>query len=115
MEPMKTKYVKVPVSDRCPKDRNDVIVIDEYGQSGEAFFMKNEEWHVYNRDVVTGRIDFWLEEKEDHSEEMLSLLEELISLKHLKDTDGKTPYYLERQPKAWEKAKQLINKVKDNG
>ncbi|SPW34257.1 Uncharacterised protein [Elizabethkingia miricola] len=67
--------------------------------------MKNEEWHVYNRDVVNGNIDFWLEEKEDHSEEMLSLLEELISENSWENTwsDKK------------EKAKQLINKVKDNG
>ncbi|MCT4261604.1 hypothetical protein HZP32_05700 [Elizabethkingia anophelis] len=107
---MKTKYIAVPVSERCPKDRNDVIVIDEYGQSGEAFFMKNEEWHVYNRDVVTGRIDFWLEEKEDHSEEMLFLLEEVKnkfkpSLSHPLE---------EGQEEFINRIEQLINKVKDN-
>lgn len=102
---MKTKYVKVPVSERCPNDRNDVIVIDEYGQSGEAFFMKNEEWYVYNRDVLTGNIDFWLEEKEDHSEEMLSMLEKVVGFTSLGE---RVPDYLTHE------IEELINKVKDN-
>ncbi|MCT4143021.1 hypothetical protein HZP66_02125 [Elizabethkingia anophelis] len=108
---MKTKYVKVPVSERCPNDRNDVIVIDEYGQSGEAFFMKNEEWYVYNRDVLTGNIDFWLEEKEDHSEEMLSMLEDVKLFfqphPHFAFTDN--------QESTLNQIEELINKVKDNG
>ncbi|MDV4010016.1 hypothetical protein CMT57_09265 [Elizabethkingia anophelis] len=111
---MKTKYVKVLVSERLPEETVDVIIIDEFGDKGEGFALPDKDWMVYT-DNVTGSIEYWLEPVPDHSEEMLSLLEELISLKHLKDTDGKTPYYLERQPKAWEKAKNLINKVKDNG
>lgn len=40
--------------------------------------------------------------------EMLEILVHLLSLKHAKDLDGKTPYYIEEMPKAWEKAQQLI-------
>ncbi|MEL7678153.1 hypothetical protein [Elizabethkingia meningoseptica] len=119
---MKTKYVKVPVSERLPKDRNDVIVIDEYGQSGEAFFMKNEEWSVYNRDVVTGNIDFWLEEVPDHSEEMLYMLEDCLkSLEYVyKNARIKTiseGYEDEIENILYRKQELeiLINKVKDNG
>ncbi|WP_407532984.1 hypothetical protein [Elizabethkingia anophelis] len=108
---MKTKYIAVPVSERLPKDTNDVIVIDEHGQSGEAFFRKSEKWYVYNRDAVNGRIEFWLEEKEDHSEEMLSLLEDVKnkfkpSLSHPLE---------EGQEEFINQIEQLINKVKDNG
>jgi rRNA-processing protein FCF1 len=36
------------------------------------------------------------------------ILAELVALKHIKDTQGKTPEYLERQLKAWEKAKKYL-------
>lgn len=38
-----------------------------------------------------------------------SLLSELVSLKNIKDNEGKTENYLEPQPEAWEKAKIFIN------
>lgn len=43
--------------------------------------------------------------------EMLEILKHLLSLKHAKDLDGKTPYYLDEMPKAWEKANQLIKEA----
>ena len=43
--------------------------------------------------------------------EMLEMLKHLLSLKHAKDLDGKTPYYLDEMPKAWEKAEQLIKEA----
>ena len=36
------------------------------------------------------------------------ILAELVALKHIKDTQGKTPEYLERQPKAWEDAREYV-------
>jgi chromosome segregation ATPase len=39
-------------------------------------------------------------------------LEELVLVKHLKDLEGKTDEYLHRQPKAWDKAKQLLSETK---
>jgi len=47
------------------------------------------------------------------SPEMLEMLKHLISLKHAKDLDGKTPYYLEEMPKAWVKAEHLIKRATD--
>ncbi|MCT4086644.1 hypothetical protein HZP82_04540 [Elizabethkingia anophelis] len=102
---MKTKYIAVPVSERRPKDTNDVIVIDEHGQSGEAFFRKSEKWCVYNRDAVNGRIEFWLEEKEDHSEEMLFLLNRVVSFTSLGE---KVPDFLTHEIEA------LLNEI-NNG
>lgn len=95
---MNTKYVKVPVSERPPEKEDLYLVRSKQGFISEMKFYKDEEW------LWKSSKEYWLNEVPDHSEEMLSMLEELVSLKHLKDTDGKTPYYLEGQPKAWEKA-----------
>ena len=38
----------------------------------------------------------------------LEALKELVELKLIKDTNGKTAIYLERQPKAWEQARKLL-------
>lgn len=42
------------------------------------------------------------------NEKLKTVLRELVSLKELKDTLGKTTEYMERQPKAWERAKCLL-------
>lgn len=42
------------------------------------------------------------------------ILEGLVKLKHIKDTYGKTPYYLEWQPVAWETAKEFLKKYQHN-
>ncbi|MVW92440.1 hypothetical protein FCL53_10735 [Elizabethkingia meningoseptica] len=107
---MKTKYVKVPVSERLPEERVDVIIIDEYGDKGEGFVLPDNDWMVYS-DSVTGSIEYWLEPVPDHSEEMLSLLEEVKnkfkpSLSHPLE---------EGQEEFINQIEQLINKVKYNG
>lgn len=110
---MKVKYVKIPVIERLPEKGGNYTIVTFSKNVHYEFRYDNES--EKSIELWKSIVDWFLEEVPDHSEEMLSMLEELVSLKHLKDTDGKTPYYLERQPKAWEKAKQLINKVKDNG
>ena len=47
--------------------------------------------------------------------ELLEDLSELVRLKTIKDTDGKTPEYLDRQPKAWEQARAAIAKARGEG
>ena len=37
-------------------------------------------------------------------------LQELVDLKELKDSEGKTEYYLKRQPAAWKSAKEFLSK-----
>ncbi|MCT4288176.1 hypothetical protein HZP25_15850 [Elizabethkingia anophelis] len=100
---MKTKYVKVPVSERLPEERVDVILIDEYGDKGEGFVLPDNDWMVYS-DSVTGSIEYWLEPVPDHSEEMLFLLE------FIKGYGSKCDWN-----KLEKDIEQLINKVKDNG
>jgi hypothetical protein len=39
-------------------------------------------------------------------------LEELVKLKDEKESKGKTPEYLERQPLAWSKAREILDKYK---
>lgn len=62
---------------------------------------------------VRQQIPFGLTELLKERNELLELVKHLCTLKHIKDLDGKTPYYTEEMPKAWEKAKQLINFDKD--
>lgn len=47
-------------------------------------------------------------------DELIECLQVLCDLRHIKDLDGKTPYYLEKQPLAWQKAKNLLTKTKHN-
>lgn len=107
---MKTKYVKVPVSERLPEKETTVIVIDKSGNPYEGFVTEKGIWQVYTP-YDYGDIEYWLEEKEDHSEEMLSMLEEV--------KDFFQPHFfsepLEGQEEFINQIEQLINKVKDNG
>ncbi|MCT4034884.1 hypothetical protein HZQ14_15785 [Elizabethkingia anophelis] len=103
---MKTKYIAVPVSERLPEksryyntDQGDLEFSKELGD--EFFFV----------DGPVLNVQWWLEEKEDHSEEMLSLLEDVKnkfkpSLSHPLE---------EGQEEFINQIEQLINKVKDNG
>ncbi|MDV3636739.1 hypothetical protein CMU84_16435 [Elizabethkingia anophelis] len=93
---MKTKYVKVPVSERLPDKRGDyIIIIKDSITPTTRYFGKAGFEH--------NNIEFWLEEKEDHSEEMLSLLE------FIKGYGSKCDWN-----KLEKDIEELINKVKDN-
>lgn len=121
---MKTKYVKVPVSERLPEKRVDVIIIDEFGDKGEGFALPDNDWMVYS-DSVTGSIEYWLEPVPNHSEEMLSLLEksrvEIARLKRAMlvhpDCEEGSEFddYTTSAQETEDEIEQLINKVKDNG
>lgn len=39
---------------------------------------------------------------------LTDILRELVELRHIKITQGKTPGYLERQPKAWARAEEAV-------
>jgi hypothetical protein len=62
----------------------------------------NKAWRIINKLLKK------LEYQERITAELASALTELVELKQIKGTQGKTPEYLERQPKAWERAKQLV-------
>ncbi|MCT3800621.1 hypothetical protein HZQ61_02905 [Elizabethkingia anophelis] len=122
---MKTKYVKVPVSERLPEKegcypiilKNTDIIRDYYRGKN---ILSEEFWKIH--------IEYWLEEKEDHSEEMLSVLQRILDLNILpaEIDDEVISLTLKAQgydmnqineisQNGFERTKQLINKVKDNG
>lgn len=97
---MKTKYIAVPVSERLPEKegcypiifKNTDIIRDYYR---EKDVLSEEFWRIH--------IEYWLEEKEDHSEEMLDMLEIIKRNGSICDWA-----ILEKD------IEELINKVKDN-
>ncbi|MCT3674462.1 hypothetical protein HZQ94_14840 [Elizabethkingia anophelis] len=99
---MKTKYVKVPVSERLPEKSGFYFTSKNSGVTEVVWFMDGK--FSYVKPSYTP--EFWLEEKEDHSEEMLSMLERVVSFASLGE---KVPDFLTHE------IEQLINKVKDNG
>ena len=100
---MKTKYIAVPVSERLPEKGTIVFVIDKSGNPYEGFVTEKGIWQVYTP-YDYGDIEYWLEEKEDHSEEMLSMLE------FIRGYGAKCDWN-----KLGKDIEELLNKVKDNG
>lgn len=49
-----------------------------------------------------------LESAESEIEALQAVLTKLVTLKYLKDEQGKTPYYIEQVPIAWAEAKKLV-------
>lgn len=45
-------------------------------------------------------------------DEAVRVIDELVALKHIKDTQGKTAEYLRRQPIAWKEAQAFIKGVR---
>ncbi|WP_143349699.1 hypothetical protein [Elizabethkingia miricola] len=100
---MKTKYVKVPVSERLPEQEEEFLT-----NKGELYFsIERKQFETY-KNTRNSNPSFWLEEKEDHSEEMLYMLEEVKnkfkpSLSHPLE---------EGQEEFINQIEELINKVK---
>lgn len=102
---MKTKYIKVKTSERFPKEAGQYST-----EIGDVLFSSSlSQFLNYDGDVM--HIEWFLEEIPDREDEILEVLMGLVELKRIKDLDGKTPYYLEQQPKRWDKAKALIEKM----
>lgn len=97
---MKTKYVKVPVSERLPeKEGYCSVIFKDSDTIRDYYHAKN----VLSENFWKIHIEFWLEEVPDYSDEMLSMLENCRNA--LKITYGCNVDRIE----------ELINKVKDNG
>ena len=106
---MKTKFVKIPVSERLP-ERSGWNICFEEGEQGKCLY----HFHIdtgFKNGYANDKVTHWLEEKEDHSEEMLSMLEDVKLFfqphPHFAFTDD--------QESTLKQIEQLINKVKDNG
>ncbi|MCL1655456.1 hypothetical protein M2T79_02525 [Elizabethkingia miricola] len=103
---MKTKYVKIPVSERLPEEADYYITNEgelQYNIYDKTFWLEG----TYEMHPI-----YWLEEKEDHSEEMLFVMKQMDDIINklewpydmAEEISQLTSYYHE-----------LINKVKDNG
>ncbi|MDX8563474.1 hypothetical protein OZ664_05630 [Elizabethkingia sp. HX WHF] len=101
---MKTKYLKVPVSERLPDTGKDVILISEHEEKGEGYITESENWCIYGNSIK-GKLISWLEEKEDHSEEMHSILNRVVGFTSLGE---KVPDFLTHE------IEELLNKVQSN-
>ncbi|EPL7679799.1 hypothetical protein RG089_002840 [Elizabethkingia anophelis] len=71
---MKTKYIAVPVSERLPEKEGCYPIIFKNSDIIRDYYRGKD---VLSEEFWKNNIEFWLEEKEDHSEEMLSLLEDV--------------------------------------
>lgn len=68
-----------------------------------------------NKSVTISKEDFMklIEySKENNFNECFAILKELVDVKHINDTEGRSSMqFLIRQPKAWEAAKKYVNGV----
>lgn len=71
-----------------------------------------ENWNFSTNSRLSKVLFDKFNEVESHSVELLEILTHLRSLKYVKDTDGKTPYYLVEMPKAWNRADLIIKQIK---
>ena len=110
---MKTKFTKVAVEERLPEeiDTNTVFLTKE---GNVRIFYNKKYLNDYEPNYEEDEFEYFLEESPDREDEMIEMLEELVELKRIKDLDGKTPDYLQRQPKAWDKAKSLLQSLKQS-
>jgi hypothetical protein len=69
----KTKYIKVPVSERLPKENLNVICIDQFDNVYEGFIVTKGIWQIYSPHD-NGNIIFWFEEVPDIECELLEFL-----------------------------------------
>lgn len=108
------KYTQVFTSKELPAF-NDYYFTDK----GLLYFYKSDYY------TLRGKINFWEDEEQnevivkcwfnkslDLEFELKESLTDLVNLKEEKDSKGKTEYYLENQPNAWNEAKSLIQSVK---
>lgn len=74
---MKTKYIKIPVIERLPEKEGKLYYIRaKDGIHHLAYIDEDNHFLISNNEVLRPfEVEYWLEEKEDHSEEMISMLE----------------------------------------
>lgn len=79
----------------------------KYGESSqcEAVYMAMEQ----SEEIITS-LKTLLEQSQQEVERLRGIIQELVDLKELKDSEGKTGDYLLRQPAAWINAKEALKK-----
>src|SRR5688572_9722592 len=95
---MKTKYIKVSVSERLPKEETWVYF---NSKTKPNLFL---EYYVENKkEMILNLTEYWLEEVPDHEEEMKNILLQIIGCHTIGD---KIPDWLN------DKAEELLTKLK---
>lgn len=69
------------------------------------------DYAINKRDGEGGNAGFSAAEQWEHEYKMSrQLLQDLLTLKTIKDTEGKTEYYEKHQPLAWQAVKDFLSK-----
>lgn len=76
---MKTKYIKVSVSNRLPKYNMHVILIDRFNNTFEGHISEDKNWIIYT-DGEFDKVEYWLQEVPDYEEEMKEMLEKILKI-----------------------------------
>ncbi len=99
---MKTKYIKVAVSERLPFKNLYVVLIDGLGNACNGYYSEKNNW-IISTEGYFSTIEYWLEEVPDYEEEMKDVLLQLVGC----HTCGhKIPDWLN------DKAEELLTKIK---
>lgn len=107
---MKTKYIKVAVSERLPETAGYYFAFRDDIGCNIVRFTAEGKWFLPENTIHT--VTHWLLEVQDHEDEMNEVLEFLIHLKNHKEENGETDYYLEYEKTAWFNAECLLTKLK---
>ena len=90
---------------------------DEINPRAETWLDERRNWHseveslrnkINEQDLIITVIEEGSEAWKAEYDNCRSLLTALVELKHEKDTNGKTEWYLSQQPKVWEAAKKFL-------
>lgn len=89
-------------------DSTDMVTqFDERVDKAGAIEAKmSPEWGIGMKDAYF--MLYTLQDMQKHIRKQQDILRELVELRHIKTTQGKTPEYLERQPKAWARAEEAV-------
>lgn len=114
---MKTKYIKVPISEnRLPKDFTEVLVQYKNQKDFKEYSFFDS---LHCKDEMIKAMDFWLEEVPDREEEMRKMLERCLeSFKYIHANasfafhDSNTDDHIEHLPYRMQELEQLLNELK---
>lgn len=65
---MKTKYIKVSVSDRLPNKKGWYFIVYQNGEEDTDFYSDGKQWK---------NVEYWLQEVTDYEEEIKGMLESI--------------------------------------
>lgn len=108
---MKTKYIKVSVSERLPKNEGKYTVQRKDLENFHEMWFFNGS--PLNKGFWEAYVEFWLEEVPDREDEMREILGDLLRFKNeMKTVMSEKLQYPDNFLKALENAEKLLNELK---